>query len=73
MPDPKKIATVILSKANEAGAKPEEMEAKPEVAMDEHSAGFHSAAEDMMLAVKSGSAQAFTEALKSFLTQMGVD
>jgi len=63
----KKIATLIVSKFKPDGSATEDTPMKDEEEIDADSEALKACAEDMMIAIKSGSAHDLMQALKAFL------
>ncbi len=68
-PDHKKVASVIIARMGKDGGSEGDVAVKPEEQMDEELHGLHSAAEDMMSAMKEGSAHKYMSAMRSFIDQ----
>lgn len=65
MPNPKKVATVIVSKMRDGHETHQEV--KPEEAIDEHHEALKAIAEDIMHAMESKSAHSLATAMKAFI------
>ena len=65
IPDKKKAVSVILARMN-PGGKEKQQEVKSEAPMNDDDAALESIAQDIMQAIKDGSAQDLVMALKAF-------
>jgi hypothetical protein len=65
VPDPKKVATVVLSRMGKEGS----TEVKPEESLDDDEAGLDTCCEEIFAAIDSESALDLKTALKSFIDQ----
>lgn len=69
IPDRKKTVSVIISRMNPDGKPSGNLEVKPEEAIDERMGAIKSIAEEIMMAIKSGSAMDLAQALKAFMVE----